>query len=97
MKINDLKKLSNPEIVFEKFRKYKGNDNATIEISNKPDKKYKVIYNGRSTHFGSTMEDYTKHGNKARRDAYLARSGGIKGNWKMNKYSANQLSRNLLW
>ena len=95
--VSDINKVSNPSIVRKKFAKYKGSDNATISLSEKPDKKYKVVHDGKTTHFGSTLEDYTKHGDDARRKSYLARSAGIKGEWKKDKYSANNLSRNLLW
>ena len=43
------------------------------------------------------MEDYTKHKDEKRRKSYLARAKGIKGDWKNNKYSANNLSIHLLW
>ena len=63
----------------------------------KGDKKYKVIVDGKTVHFGSTMEDYTKHKDETRRKSYLARAKGIKGDWKRNKYSANNLSIHILW
>ena len=96
--LKTLKKWSNPEIVFKKAKKYLGK-RATIKISDKKDKKYMVIKpNGRYVHFGAIgYEDYTKHGNKTRRTNYLNRSGRIKGDWKSDKYSANNLARNLLW
>lgn len=97
MKESELIKISNPSIVKKKFNTYKGSDNATLEISEKPDKKYKVLHNGKTIHFGSTLEDYTYHKNDTRRQAYLKRSAGIKGNWKSDKYSPNMLSRSLLW
>jgi len=95
--VSDINKVSNPAIVRKKFANYKGNDDAILKLSEKPDKKYKVIHNGKTTHFGSKLEDFTKHKDPERRKAYLARSGGIKGNWRADKYSANNLSRNLLW
>lgn len=95
--VSDINKVSNPAVVRKKFANYKGSDNARLELSEKPDKKYKVIHNGKTTHFGSKLEDFTKHKDPERRKAYLARSGNIKGNWKNDKYSANNLSRNLLW
>jgi len=95
--VSDINKVSNPAIVRKKFAKYKGSDNAKLELSEKPDKKYKVVHDGKTTHFGSTLEDFTKHGDEARRKSYLARSAGIKGDWKNDKYSPNNLSRNLLW
>jgi len=96
--LKTLKKWSNPEIVFKKAKKYLGK-RATIKISDKPDKKYMVIKpNGHSVHFGLIgYQDFTRHGNKTRRANYLNRSRGIKGDWKSDKYSANNLSRNLLW
>jgi len=55
-----------------------------------PDNKY--------VHFGdSRYEDFTQHKNKDRQQNYLKRSSNIKGNWKNNKYSPNNLSMNILW
>jgi hypothetical protein len=42
-------------------------------------------------------EDYTKHKDPVRRQAYLKRATKIKGDWKDNKYSPNNLSINILW
>ena len=42
-------------------------------------------------------EDFTKHHDKKRRKNYLTRTKFMKGDWKRNKYSANNLSRNILW
>ena len=42
-------------------------------------------------------EDYLKHGDEIRKTNYLLRSGNIKGNWKDDKYSKNNLSINILW
>lgn len=95
--VSDINKVSNPAIVRAKFAKYKGVDDAKLELSEKPDKKYKVIYKNRTIHFGSKLEDFTKHADEVRRRSYLARSAGIKGDWKNDKYSPNNLSRNLLW
>lgn len=95
--VSNINAVSNPTKVKKNFNKYKGNDNAVLSLSSKPDKKYKVIHNGKTTHFGSTLPDYTKTGDETKKKSYLARSGGIKGDWKNNKYSANNLARNLLW
>lgn len=95
--VSDINKVSNPTVVRSKFAKYKGSDNAKLELSEKADKKYKVIHNGKTTHFGSTMADFTKHGDEVKRKSYLARSAGIKGGWAKDKYSPNNLARNLLW
>jgi hypothetical protein len=96
--LKTLKKWSNPTVVFKKAKKYLGK-RATIKISDKPDKKYMVTKpNGHSVHFGAIgYEDFTKHLNKSRRRNYLNRSGKIKGNWKNDKFSANNLARRLLW
>jgi hypothetical protein len=49
-------------------------------------------------HFGQMgYEDFTKHKNKTRRKNYLTRSRNIKGDWKKNRYSANNLAIHLLW
>ena len=56
-----------------------------------------VNVRGRIVHIGSTMADFTKHGDPVRREAYLKRSAGIKGDWRDDKWSANNLSRALLW
>jgi hypothetical protein len=97
MKESELIKISNPAVVRKNFAAYKGKDAATLEISEKPDKKYKVTIDGKTIHFGSKLEDFTYHKNKVRQQSYLKRSAGIKGNWKADKYSANNLARALLW
>jgi uncharacterized membrane protein YvbJ len=95
--VNSISDISTPSKVRANFRKYKGNDDVKLELSEKKDKKYKVIVDGKTVHFGSTMEDYTKHKDESRRKSYLARAKGIKGDWKSNKYSPNNLAINLLW
>ena len=103
MKLVDLVKVSNPVEVKRRFEKYRGSVKATIEPSPREDKKYMIrvattpATRGRTILIGSTLEDYTKHGDQARRKSYLARSAGIKGDWKSDKWSANLLSRELLW
>ena len=53
---------------------------------------------GHWVHFGQIpYEDFTKHKNLTRRHNYLTRSGKIRGDWKKKKYSANNLSRKILW
>jgi hypothetical protein len=95
--VKDINKISNPTKVAANFKRYKGNDEATLSLSSRSDKKYKVTVGGKTIHFGSTMPDFTKTNDKVKQSSYLARSAGIKGDWKNNKYSANNLSRNLLW
>jgi hypothetical protein len=103
MKLNELIKISNPAEVKRRFEKYRGAAKATIEPSPRPDKKYLIRVaaaggaRGRAVHIGSTLADFTKHNDEARRKSYLARSAGIKGDWRDDKWSANMLSRELLW
>jgi hypothetical protein len=94
-----LKKYSSPYKVQQKAYKYIGKT-AKIYPSTKREKKYQIHdpIKKKWVHFGQIgYEDFTKHKNKNRRKNYLARSTKIKGNWKKNKYSPNNLSINLLW
>lgn len=98
--------FSNPYIVYDKFIKYLKKNNLNINdyqlyLSNRKDKKY-MIYDVKNdkiiSHFGNiNYEDYTKHKNDFRRNLYLKRAMNIKGNWKNNIFSPNNLSINLLW
>ena len=59
-----------------------------------------MIYNdnGKKINFGQMgYEDYTKHLNNERREAYLRRAKNIRGNWKDDPYSPNNLAINLTW
>ena len=97
-KAREIMKYSNPTEVYRRASKYLGKT-VKIGLSPKRDKKYRVITpDGRTVHFGQMgYEDYTRHGNKTRRKNYLTRSGKIRGDWKRNPYSANNLSRKILW
>ena len=59
--VNNINEVSNPAKVKANFRKYKGNDDVKLELSEKKDKKYKIIIDNKTVHFGSTMPDYTKN------------------------------------
>ena len=98
-KLKELMKISNPAKVLKNAIKYFNNPNVKIYVSSKKDKKYMIIaLNGKAVHFGQIgYEDYTKHNDLNRRNAYLARATKIKGNWKDDPYSPNSLSINLLW
>ena len=49
-------------------------------------------------HFGQMgYEDFTKHKDKKRQENYLKRTAAMRGDWKDNEYSPNNLSRNILW
>jgi hypothetical protein len=95
----DILKYSNPTIAQKMAYKYLGK-NAKLYRSTVKNKKYKIFdpHNEKWVSFGQMgYEDYTKHKDDARRKNYLTRSAKIKGNWRDNKYSPNNLSRNILW
>jgi hypothetical protein len=95
----DIKKYSNPNKVFKNAEKEFGKK-VMIKVSTKPEKKY-MIYDpikNKYIYFGQMgYEDYTKHNDPLRRQNYLKRTANIKGDWKKNPYSPNNLSRTLLW
>ena len=90
--------VSNPDIVQRKaFEKY--GQGAIITRSKAKDKKYSIKNSsGKLINFGNiNYKDFTFTGDEQKRMNYLKRSAGIKGNWKDNPYSPNNLSRYLLW
>jgi hypothetical protein len=91
--------MSDYKRVYKNWLKYRGDDDAEIYLSEKKDKKFCVVApDGKTVHFGQKgYDDFTQHQDEARRDNYLARATGIRGNWRNNKYSANNLAINLLW
>lgn len=103
MKLSELIKISDPVEVKRRFEKYRGTAKAEISVSPRADKKYMIRVvaadgqRGRIIHIGSTMPDFTKTADEVKRKSYLARSAGIKGDWKSDKWSANNLSRALMW
>ena len=99
MKNNLIYKYSNPIQVLKQAKKYLGK-NVIISFSEKENKKYKVFHPElkKWIYFGEMgYEDFTKHQDLYRRENYLKRTEHIKGDWKNNKYSPNNLSRNILW
>lgn len=98
IKAEEIKKYSNPDEVVRKAKEY-FKDDIPVYLSTKKDKKYMVQDpNGKWVHFGAFgMEDYTKHKDEKRRTSYLKRSTNIKGKWKDNPYSPNNLSIHILW
>ena len=92
-------KYSNFTLVQKNAKKYLGKT-AKVSVSDRPPKKFKIFdpRNKKWVHFGQLgYEDYTKHRDKKRRQNYLNRSRKIKGNWKQNAYSPNNLSIHVLW
>lgn len=100
-KSKTIRRYSNPTAVKKAASRYLGSAAAsTLKLSTKREKKYMVQNpkTGRWTHFGQMgYEDYTKHHDKKRRKNYLTRSRKIKGNWRGDKFSANNLSIHILW
>jgi hypothetical protein len=102
MKINFKKRLylySNPKKAQHMAYKYLGKT-AKLYPAHNSQKKYSIYdqKNKKWVNFGQLgYEDYTKHHDKKRRANYLNRTKFMRGNWKKNKYSANNLSRNILW
>ena len=90
--------VSNPSVVQKKVKQI-FRSNVKLQPSKTKTKKYALITpTGKTVNFGSIdYQDYTKHKDEKRRDNYLKRSAGIKGNWRNNKYSAKNLSMRLLW
>jgi len=95
-KSDEIWKWSNPKTALQNAKKiYK----KGIYRSTKKDKKYMIQDpDGKWVHFGQMKyEDFTKHGDQTRRENYLKRASGMKGNWKSNPYSANALAMRILW
>ena len=94
--MKEILKWSDPKTVVRRARAY---GVRTLRLSTRAGKKYMAqTPKGAWVHFGAMgMEDFTKHRDLKRRRNYLTRSAGIKGAWKKNKYSANNLARHLLW
>lgn len=92
------------------YAKKSGYDPIKLEFSLR--KEYKLMYDNRY-HFGRTpysdfllytilaqlkaAPKYTSQYAASRRESYLARSAEIPGNWKDDKFSANNLARKILW
>ena len=97
----EILKYSNPIKAQENAIKYLGSD-ALLYLSTRKDKKYMIMNpnTGKMVHFGQLnppYEDFLKHGNEQRRQLFLKRSAHIRGNWRDDQYSSNNLSRIILW
>lgn len=97
-KTAEIWKYSNPKTAQEKAFKLYGK-NAVLYKSEKSDKKYQILDpDGNWVHFGQMKyQDFTKHGDQDRRERYLKRASGIKGDWRKNPYSPNALAMRILW
>lgn len=89
---------SDPEIAQKNaFKKY-GPD-AILYRSKAKNKKYSIINpDGKIVNFGQMkFFDFTRTQNTVNRRFYLKRTANIKGNWRDDPYSPNNLSRSILW
>ena len=96
---NVLKRYSNFAQAQKQAYKWLG-VHGKIYRSTRKEKKYMVKDPklNKWVHFGQMgYEDYTKHKDKERRRNYLTRATNIAGDWKKNKYSANNLAIHILW
>ena len=94
-----LRQYSDPRIAQNMAYKYLGKT-AKLYPARNSAKKYSIFdpNNKRWVNFGQIgYQDYTKHRDKKRRQNYLTRSKSIRGDWKRNKFSPNNLSREILW
>jgi hypothetical protein len=90
--------MSDKQEVIKKAKNYLGLD-VKIKPSTRKGKKFMVENpKGKMVHFGAKgYDDFTKHKDDTRRQNYLSRATKIKGDWKKDKYSPNNLAINILW
>ena len=96
--MKNLTKYSNPIQAQKMARKYI--KTAKLLPSTRHQKKYMILdpKTNRYVHFGQMgYQDYTKHHDKLRRKNYRRRATHIKGDWRNNKYSPNNLAIHILW
>lgn len=94
-----LRRYSDPNAAQKMAYRYLGKT-AKLYPARNSVKKYSIFdpHEKKWVNFGQIgYEDYTKHRDRRRRKNYLVRSKSIRGDWKRNKFSANNLSRNILW
>ena len=91
-KLDQLREYSDPEYVMTRAHEMGLNP---VHESSRKDKKYMIFDGNKMVHFGQMFyEDYTKHLDPKRRMNFRNR------NWRWEftpKYSASNLSFNLLW
>jgi hypothetical protein len=94
-----LKEKSDFKVAQERAEEYLGK-NVLLKLSDEKNKKYRILNPATNKYvsFGDIRyEDYTKHKDPVRRQAYLKRATKIKGDWKVDRYSPNNLAINILW
>ena len=98
-KYADFVKVSDFKVAQANAEQFLGKD-VLLRLSHTKNKKYDVLNpaTGKYVSFGDMRyEDYTKHKDPVRREAYLKRARKIKGKWSVDKYSPNNLAINILW
>lgn len=90
----ELYQRTKDKLLYKPFKSKAKNKKMSVFV--KKDGKKKLI------HFGdSRYKDFTQHGDKKKREAYLKRTAGIKNKQgkltKDDKNSANYYSRRVLW
>ena len=100
-KYTELLTVSNPKQVSLNLKRYFKNEKVVpnLLLSSRKNKKYMIISeDGTRSHFGDiNYQDFTKHQDKNRQLRYLTRANAIRGNWKNDMYSPNNLSIHVLW
>ena len=97
-KLEELKKVSDPDLVYKQALKFLQNKYFELNVSTRKDKKYMIkgdFTNDKWVHFGSlNYEDYTHHKNLKRRNLFRQRNQ----KWlEYPKYSPAWFSYYLLW
>ena len=98
-KYNQILTVSNPTIVYNNLQKYFGRP-TELYVSNRKNKKYMILNpnNNKFVSWGDIRyEDLTRHLDPVRRDSYLRRATNIRGKWKDDTYSSNNLAIWTLW
>jgi hypothetical protein len=95
-KYKELIKVSDPKEVDRRADEFY---NKSVFISTRKYKKYMILDDeGKWHHFGDIRyTDGTRHRDMTRIINYRKRMNGVKGNWRANEYSPNNLSLKLLW
>ena len=89
-RVSDIKKVNKISKMINK---------KSVAPSTRKNKKFMILnYDDKYIHFGdSRYQDATVHNDPIRISRYLSRATEIKGDWKKDKYSPNNLAINLLW
>ena len=94
--MNELNKYSNFKTVNDNAKRLYGKE---VFVSTRKNKKFMIMDdNNKWVHFGQLgYNDFTKSRDENKKRLYLTRATKIKGNWKSDKCSPNNLSIHLLW